>query len=118
MKKLNFLFLALISLALVGLAAPAVAADSMTGEVVDLGCYEKGQKGPGHASCAARCVAGGAEMALIVDGEVYVVDDAASDAGAIKSMREHGGKNVEVTGALAEKDGMKVVHVKTVKAAG
>ena len=118
MKKLSSVFVALVSLALVLAAAPAVAMDGMTGEVVDLGCYEKGQKGPGHASCAARCVAGGAEMALIVDGEVYVVNDDASDAGAIKKMREHGGKNVKVTGDLAEKDGMKVLSVKTVEAAG
>ena len=118
MKKLNVLFVALVSLTLLALAAPVAAADSMTGEVIDLGCYEKGQKGPGHASCAARCVSGGAEMALIVDGEVYIVDDAASDAGAIKTLRENGGKNVEVTADTAEKDGKMVAHVKTAKAAG
>ena len=118
MKKLNVLFVALVSLTLLALAAPVAAADSMTAEVVDLGCYEKGQKGEGHAKCAARCVAGGAEMALIVDGEVYIVDDAASDAGAIKTLRANGGKNVEVTADTAEKDGKMIAHVKTAKAAG
>lgn len=103
MKKLTVLFAALM---LTGLcSAVAFSADSMswTGEVLDLGCYAKGQHGASHASCAVTCLEKGGAMGLLVDGEVVKVDTEASNADAVKLLKSLGGKNATVTGTL--KDG-------------
>ncbi len=108
MKKL---MMVLGVLALLLPAGSLFAADSWTGEVVEMGCYANGQKGEGHASCAKRCLDNGADMGLLVDGDVVKIDLAKSDEGAISTMKEHAGKNVKITGSVADVDGEKVVTV-------
>ena len=90
MKKI--LFLALLA-ALVLTGASFADAGEWTGEVLDLNCYEsRGAKGEGHASCAVRCLNGGSPMGLLVDGDVVYVDTENSDAAALKTMKDLGGK--------------------------
>lgn len=117
LRTLRFAALACAVLFAFALAPSALAGDSMTGEVLDLACYENGQSGPGHAACAKRCLGRDGAMGLLVDGEVYEIDVEGSNADAVKTMREKGGENVTVMGDVAEKDGMKMLKVKSAKAA-
>jgi hypothetical protein len=119
MKKLAVLSGLLGMLVLLVATGGVLAMDegSWTGEVLDLKCYAQGQSGAGHAGCATRCLNGGGEMGLLVDGDVVYVDAAASDAAAMKTLKGLGGKQAKVSGA-ATKDGDKVtVTVKTAEPA-
>ena len=117
LSPLSFVALS-AALVLAFAAAPAAAADSMTGEVLDLGCYENGQSGASHASCAKRCLGRGGALGLLVDGEVYEIDVEASDEAAVKTMREKGGENVTVKGQAADEDGKKTLAVQSAEPAG
>ena len=94
MKKALFAALALSLM----LGAPALAGDSWTGEVLDMVCFGNGQKGAGHASCAAKCLGDGNEMGLLVGDDVVKIDRAASDAGAIKTLEGLGPRRQERQG--------------------
>ncbi|HUP22519.1 MAG TPA: hypothetical protein VNB06_06215 [Thermoanaerobaculia bacterium] len=113
MKKLAVVSCVLVLLVAAG-GVFAGEEGSWTGEVLDMKCYAQGQKGAGHAGCAVRCLNGGSEMGLLVDGDVVHIDAAASDADALKTLKNLGGKQAKVSGE-AKKDGDKVTV--TVKAA-
>jgi hypothetical protein len=93
-------------------------ASTVTGEVLDLSCYlGHGGMGEGHSGCAAKCLKGGQPMGLLgTDGAVYVLFADHSDAAAFEKAKDLAGKKVEVTGDVANKDGMKGLTVKGVKA--
>ena len=114
MRKLAWITALLVLLVAAG---AAMAEDgTWTGEVLDMKCYAQGQKGAGHAACAVKCLNGGSEMGLLVDGNVVHVDAAASDAAAISTLKGLGGKQAKVTGSV-KKDGDKTtVTVKTAAA--
>ncbi len=100
MKKVLFAF---ASLALV-FGAPALASETWTGEVLDMVCFGNGQKGEGHAGCAARCLSNGNEMGLLVGDDAVKIDRAASDADAIETLESLGGKSAKVTGTATKAD--------------
>ena len=106
MKKLAVVTGLLVLLVATG-GVLALEDGSWTGEVLDLKCYGQGQSGAGHAACAVKCLNGGGEMGLLVDGDVVHIDAAASDAAAVKTLKGLGGKQAKVSGA-AKKDGDKV----------
>lgn len=114
MKKALFAVLALSLM----LSAPALAADTWTGEVLDMVCFGDGQKGEAHAGCAARCLGRGNDMGLLVGDDVVKIDRAGSDAAAIKTLEGLGGKNAKVTGeAMKADDGTVTVKVSAAEAA-
>lgn len=116
MKKI--LFLSLFG-ALVLTGAAFADAGKWTGEVLDLQCYEsRGAKGEGHASCAVRCLNGGSPMGLLVDGNVVYVDTENSDAAALKTMKDLGGKMVNIEGETKTEGDKTVVKVTKAKATG
>ena len=118
-NKLVMLSLATVLL----LTAMPMAADhhegSWTGEVVDLACYvAQGAKGPDHAGCAKACVKNGQPMGLLTDdGTLVLLAADHKDGAPFETLKELAGDKAEVTGTLAEKDGMKVVTVIGAKAA-
>jgi hypothetical protein len=93
---------------------------TITGEVLDMGCYMKsGAHGTDHKSCADMCIKGGSPMGVLTsDGKVYllVADDSKKDA--YEEAKKHAGEQVIVTGTLSEKDGIKGLVVADVKAKG
>ncbi len=97
----------------------AAAEGKWTGEVVDIACYvAQGAKGADHADCAKGCVKGGQPMGLLTkDGVLVLLSADHKNGAAYDSLKDMAGKNAEVTGSLAEKDGMKVVTVTGAKAA-
>lgn len=111
-------FLAL--LAVIGLTATADHHEgSWTGEVVDLACYvANGAKGSDHAGCAKSCVKNGQPMGLLTDDGTLVLLAADHKNGKpYDALKELAGDKAEVSGTLAEKDGMKVVTVTGSRAA-
>ena len=104
----------------VALVAPWVAFGSdvtLRGEVLELGCYEREASGPEHAACAVRCLQNGAEMGLLVDGEVVYVDRAGSNKQAIEKLVELGGQVVEVSGTTSVSDEKTTLKVTAAKKA-
>lgn len=97
------------------LAAPLTAADmTVKGEVVDIACALKGDKGDGHAACAMSCAKRGQPVGIMTADAIYeVTGDYAANRNA--KLLDFVAKQVEVTGAVSEKDGKKMLEVKSIK---
>ncbi len=108
---------------LLALASVTAIADNhegtWTGEVVDLACYvNSGAKGADHAGCAKSCVKNGQPMGLLTDDGTLVLLAADHKNGApYQALKDLAGEKAQVSGKLAEKDGMKIVTVTGSKAA-
>jgi hypothetical protein len=91
-----------------------------SGEVLDLACYAaQDAQGEAHAGCAKKCVEGGQPMGLLTDdGTVVLLAANHKDGAPSEALKAWAGQQVEVTGSLAERSGMKVVTVTGSKAAG
>lgn len=92
--------------------APAVAAaQTWTGEVMDLACYlqhpETGQ-GAGHAACAAECITNGLPAGLKVGDQLFLLMGKGHDSVASK-LAPLAGKQTKVTGRLVESGGLKTI---------
>ncbi|MBZ5857683.1 DUF5818 domain-containing protein [Flavihumibacter profundi] len=84
----------LLLILLIGMSINSFAqkATTWTAWVSDSHCGAKG-KDASHAECAVKCVKGGAEPVLVVDGKVYKIADP-------KKITDFVGKKVTVTGTL------------------
>ncbi len=107
---------------LAGICLTAVAdgtEGSWTGEVLDLACYvAKGAKGADHAGCAKSCVKNGQPMGLLTgDGSLLLLAADHKDGAPYDAVKDLAGTEAEVSGTLAERDGMKIVTVTGSKAA-
>lgn len=114
------IFLALALATTLGLTMTATAdTGTWTGEILDVACYiGNDAKGSDHAGCAKSCVKNGQPMGLLLeDGAVVLLAADHKDGSAYESLKDLAGENAEVTGTLAEKDGMKVLTVTGSKAA-
>jgi hypothetical protein len=88
-----------------------VSGKAMKCEVVDVACYiGKGAKGEGHQACAAKCISGGGELALLYKGKLYIPVDK-----NYHSVRDQfvtkGGEMVKVTGKTVSKGGLNYLVV-------
>jgi hypothetical protein len=107
MRKVLVLLLAVTFV----LALSAVAFDDMAksgtvnGWVVDDKCGAKGANAGGEA-CTKKCLAAGAKMVVVTDGDSKVLAVENPDA-----LKGHEGHHVAVTGTLG-KDSVKVQSVK------
>ena len=102
----------------VSLAMPALAADlTIKGEVVDVACSTSKKEaghGDAHASCAMVCAKKGQPLGILTADAVYTVKgDYAANNNA--KLLDFVAKNVTVTGEVTEKDGQKVINVKSIK---
>jgi len=107
--------------ALVLLPLHAAAADkdaTVKGELVDMACYMSHDgHGAEHADCAVKCVKGGQPLGLKGDdGKLYLLLADHGDSSAFTKAKDLAGKNVEITGAVATKDGVSGITVHGVKA--
>jgi hypothetical protein len=98
---------------------PAAAAATWKGEIVDLACYvPNGAKGAGHADCAKKCAKANMPLGLLTgDGDLVLLLADHEDGKAYETVKELAGTSVEVSGKAAERDGMTVVTVASVKPA-
>ncbi|HVC21449.1 MAG TPA: hypothetical protein VNE16_15355 [Vicinamibacterales bacterium] len=96
------------------LAAPAFAATSVKGEVIDTVCYGKmGAKATGakHAACALKCAKAGHVMAILTsDGTVYDITGKYA-AHKNKALLRYVAKKVSAEGTVSEANGKKSIDV-------
>ncbi len=104
----------------VSLVLPVAAADmTIKGEVVDIDCAiklkDKGH-GPGHAGCTMDCARKGQPVGILTPDAIYTVT---GDYTANKNAKllDFVAKTVIVTGEVTEKDGQKMINVKSIKLA-
>jgi type 1 fimbria pilin len=102
------------------LSASVFAADiTVKGEVVDVACSMSkgdGGKGDAHAACAMSCAKRGQPVGILTADAIYeVTGDWAADKNA--KLLDFVAKQVEVTGEVTERDGKKMLNVKSMKLA-
>ena len=124
MKRLLSAVLA-TALLLFAFSAFAVASEkaagksqTITGEVVDLGCYMgHGAKGAAHAECAVSCVANGMPMGLLTDkGTLYLLTMNHEKADPFNATKPLAGQMVKITGPVSTKNGVKAIQIESAEA--
>jgi hypothetical protein len=101
-------------------AAKPMAKDmSITGEVVDTGCYLGHEgKGPGHKECAEKCLKMGMPASLLTgEGKLYLLLPDHDDQAPFEQAKTAVAQTVTVSGPMSEKGGMNAITVKQVKVA-
>jgi hypothetical protein len=91
---------------------------SMTGTVVDTGCYvSHDSKGEAHAKCAAACAKNGVPLAILDEHGVLFMPIAVEHKDQNAKLMPFIEKRVKVTGTVLEKGGLKGIAIKTVESA-
>jgi hypothetical protein len=122
MRKLLAHRLVLLGLAvggLLGTATPIAAADSVTGEVVDLACYlphpESG-RGSAHRKCAETCIKKGLPVGLLTDDkQVYLLLEDHENPKPYAQVKEKAAEKVTVEGDKVTQGGLQGIVVQAVK---
>jgi hypothetical protein len=94
---------------------------SVTGEVIDMGCYyDDGSSGPAHAECARMCIASGLPVGLkTASGKVYVLigkqvppqpEPGAKHETLNAQLAPYAAKILTVTGTIISKNGLSVIE--------
>ena len=124
MKRLMLAGTIIVSVALLG-AAGVFAADakadakkeskveSWTGEIVDMGCFlDHGAKGEKHQECAAKCIAGGMPMGLLLEGDMlFLLTPNHENADSFEAAKDMAAKKVKITGKLISRGSVKAIEV-------
>ena len=122
-RTTTYAALATFTLLLLGgmfaLAQPKGDTVTLKGEVVDMGCYMAHEAhGAKHKECGAKCVAGGMPMGLLTStGKLYLITLNHDDADAYNQLKDWIDSDVEVTGVVTERAGMRSIDVSAAKAA-
>jgi hypothetical protein len=102
------------------LALPAFAADmTVKGEVVDVACSiakKDAGKGAAHAECALVCAKKGSPVGILTADAVYTVTGDYAARGNAKLL-DFVARNVIAVGEVTEKDGQKMINIKSIKLA-
>lgn len=126
MKGTRFVLAAAAIVALVSIASAdgkhvhaAVKPTTLKGEVVDMGCYMAHEAhGAKHKECGAKCVTGGMPMGLLTStGKLYLITLNHENGDAYGQLKEWIDTEVEVTGVVSERAGIKSIDVSSAKAA-
>jgi hypothetical protein len=90
---------------------------TVTGEVVDMGCYlGHGAKGEGHIACATKCINNGMPMGLLTsDGKLFLLTMNHDNPDPYNKIKEMAGKTVAVTGASMARSGVIAIDVSDFK---
>ena len=120
-KSLLYLAIALMAISTAYSVAARTTRDSkevtITGEVIDLKCYEgkNGARGEGHKACALSCAKRGNQMAIIDEkNNVYSITGNYSD-NKNEKLIEFVAETVEAKGVVSETDGKKFIAVSSIK---
>jgi hypothetical protein len=107
-------------LAALGLAHedPKGKAVTVTGTVVDTGCYmSHDAKGEKHTHCATMCAKNGVPLAIVDDSGKLYLPIGANHQNANTKLIPFIEKKVKVTGTAMEKGGLNGIAIKSVTAA-
>ncbi|HET7497944.1 MAG TPA: hypothetical protein VFM00_06565 [Candidatus Eisenbacteria bacterium] len=122
MKRTTLILTVAIAAACLAFAlGTALAADvhaggkptTLSGELVDMGCYighmAKGEK---HADCAAKCVSGGMPMGVLTSsGKLYLLTMDHANPDAYNKAKDFAGKQVKITGPTHVRNGVNTIDV-------
>ena len=90
---------------------------TIKGEIVDTGCYiSHGAMGEKHKDCATKCIAGGMPMGLLSGKTLYLLTMNHDNPDAYNKCKDLASQTVEITGLVAERNGVKAIDVTDVKA--
>jgi hypothetical protein len=94
-------------------AAAKAGTQTISGEVVDTGCYlAHSARGEKHIGCATKCINQGMPMGLLTsDGRLYLLTLDHDNPDPYNKLKGMAGKNVAVTGMVMERAGMKGIDV-------
>ncbi len=86
---------------------------TITGEIVDTGCYlGSGERGAKHVSCASKCIAGGTPMGLLTaDGTLYILTLNHDNPDPYNQLKTMAGKTVAVSGPVMKRSGVQGIDV-------
>jgi len=97
---------------------PKGKAITVTGDVIDTGCYvAHGGHGAEHVACATTCAKAGVPLAIAdASGKIYmpIATDHKNQNAKLMPFIE---KKVKVSGVLLEKGGVTGIAIKTIEAA-
>jgi len=118
-RRMRFALLVLGVGVLLGTRMPARAADTVSGEIVDLACYlphpETGH-GSGHRKCADTCIKKGLPMGLLTDDkQVYLLLEDHENPKPYAQLRDKAAERVTVEGTKASQGGVTALVVEAVK---
>ncbi|TMQ57422.1 MAG: hypothetical protein E6K76_10410 [Candidatus Eisenbacteria bacterium] len=93
------------------------AVSTLSGEIVDTGCYlGHAARGASHISCAGKCINGGMPMGLLTNqGALYLLTMNHDNPDPYNKLKEMAGKKVTVTGTLMTRGGVKGMDVASIK---
>ena len=119
MRRHGIIAGALVAAALLAGGRPASAAESLTGEIVDLACYlphpETG-RGQGHRKCAETCVKKGLPMGLLTDDkQVFLLLEDHENPKAYAALKDKAAQSVTVEGTKVSGGGTQGFVVEAVK---
>jgi hypothetical protein len=106
-------------LALGGGPGSALAAETFSGEVLDLACYlphPQTGKGASHKKCAETCVKKGLPMGLLTeDNQVYVLLEDHDNPKPYAALKEKAAQKVTIEGDKVSQGGTQGIVVQAVK---
>jgi hypothetical protein len=90
---------------------------TITGEVVDMGCYlSKGERGASHKGCAQMCINNGMPMGLLTnEGKLYLLTLSHDNADPYNAVKKMAAEQVSITGPVSDRDGIMSLTVQEVK---
>jgi hypothetical protein len=90
------------------------AAQTVTGEVVDLACYlGHGARGAAHRDCAEKCIASGLPVGIKTADALYLVIGS-EHSSANSQLASLAAKQVTAEGTVTERDGVRLLAIKKV----
>jgi hypothetical protein len=122
MMRRSTIVAAVLNLAVGALLAstpPAWAADSLTGEIVDMACYVAHPatgRGPSHRKCAETCLKKGMPMGLLTeDKQLYLLLEDHDNPKPYQQLKEKAAETVTVEGEKKSEGGVQGLVVTDVK---
>lgn len=108
-----------MGLALCWAPGRAVAAETFSGEILDLACYlphPQTGKGTSHKKCAETCVKKGLPMGLLTDdNQVYVLLEDHDNPKPYAALKDKAAQKVTVEGDKVSQGGTQGIVVQAVK---
>ena len=97
-------------------AGEKVVTKTVTGEVVDMGCWlGHAARGKDHISCATKCLNQGMPIGVLTsNGTLYLVTLDHDNADPYNSLKDMAGKDVSITGELLSRSGVKAIEASKV----
>jgi hypothetical protein len=98
---------------------PAAAAETVSGEIIDLACYlphPQTGKGNSHKKCAETCIKKGLPMGLLTDdSQVFVLLEDHENPKPYAALKEKAAEKVTIEGEKVTQGGTQGIVVEAVK---